>query len=79
MNVTHVLKVHYTMLTVRSTQLTQRIRESVMTLSCLFSFRNMVPINKTDNVRVFVTVRRAHVTIAAVEKQYVLHIMSACL
>jgi RNase P/RNase MRP subunit POP5 len=34
---------------------------------------------KTDNVRINVTLRRVRTAIVAVEKQYVLHILSACL
>jgi hypothetical protein len=36
-------------------------------------------INRTDNVRINVTLRRVRVTIAAVQKQEVLHILSVCL
>jgi len=35
--------------------------------------------NKRDNARINVTLRRVHVTVVAVEKQYVLHILSVCL
>ena len=66
------------MLTVSSTQLTRRTRESVTTVSCLFSFENTLQINKTDNVCVSVTLRCVHVTTAAVAKQYLLHILSVC-
>ena len=35
--------------------------------------------NKIGNVHIYVTSRRIRVTVAAVEKQYVFHILSVCL
>ena len=36
-------------------------------------------INRTGNVRINVTMRRVRVTIVAVQKQEILHILSVCL